>query len=548
VDEKAIRALALLAVSACLGCTGRVDGGPRGAGPEGPGVIDVRLATTAIPRLSVREVDATLEQVLGITGAAARHLPPDPATAINPVTGAEDEIFDTEAGTKTPSQVFVEGLEALAFEVAADVSADPARLAAIAPCASDASADPAGCLGDLASALALGLWHRPIAADEESAVVLLAMPFVTEGGFALGARLVIQSMVQSPELAYRAEVGTDVGDDLRRLSGYELLARVSYFLWGTGPTPELLDRVAAQGGELDDAMLEELVREMAADPLADAQMRRFHRMWLRYERMLVTDPALAADMLTESDALLERALFDDAASWDDLFLSTESFVTPALARHYGLAPLPTEPAWVAYDDAQRAGLLTQGSFMSLSSTRMVETLPSRRGAMIARRILCIPILPPPADVDIDDGVEVPEGACKADAYEAHRSSGACSGCHTVIDGIGFGFERFDGLGRYRTVETENPSCEIEGTGQVDGDAFSSPRELAAITMDDGQVARCGVEHVIRFAQRHVSASSDQELVTRLNRAFAREGHDFRALMIASALDPAFRLRREEAAP
>lgn len=545
MDARAVRAAIALALATAVGCTGAVDGGPRGPGDRPTDAIDVRLATTAIPRLSVREVDATLEDVLGVTGAAARHLPPDPATAVSPATGAEDEIFDTEASTKTPSQVFVEGLEALAFEVAETVSADPARLAALAPCASDTAADPAACLGDLASALALGLWHRPIEADERTAVVALATPFVTEGGFLLGARLVIQSIVQSPELAYRVEIGT--GGDLRRLSGYELLARVSYFLWGSAPTPELLGRVAAAGGELDDATLDSLVREMAADPRADAQMRLFHRMWLRYERMLVTDPALAADMLAESDALVDRALFEDAASWDELFTSTESFVTPALARHYGLASVPTEPAWVAYDDAQRAGLLTQGSFMSLSSTRMVETLPSRRGAMIARRILCIPILPPPADVDIDDGVEVAPGACKSAAYEAHRSSGACSGCHAVIDGIGFGYERFDGLGRYRTVETANPSCPIEGTGQVGVDAFSSPRELATIAMDDGQVARCGVEHVIRFAQRARAASADAALVDRLDRSFEREGHDFRSLMIAVALDPAFRLRREEPA-
>ncbi|MDQ3034014.1 MAG: DUF1588 domain-containing protein [Myxococcota bacterium] len=544
----------VLGSSTCIACTGVVESnarGPRGAGRDREVGIDVRAVTTAIPRLSVREVDATLADVLGVEGAAARHLPPDPATATSRITGAEEELFDTDALTKTPSQVFVEGLEAMAFEVARDFVADPARVAELAPCAETADVDPSGCLDTLARTVALRLWRRPMESDEAAALVALAMPFVAEADFLFGARLVVQSIVQSPELVYRTEIGTDAGDGLRRLEPYELLARASYFLWGSAPTPALLERVggiADEGGGLDDATLATLAREMAADPRADEQMRRFHRMWLRYDRMLVTDAALAADMLAESDALLDRALFEDDASWRDLFVSTESFVTPALATHYGLATTPAEPGWVAYDDAQRAGLLTHGSFLSLSSTRTVETLPSRRGAMIARRILCIPILPPPADVDIDDGVEVAPGACKSDAYEAHRSRGACAGCHAVIDGIGFGFERFDGLGRYREVETENASCAIEGTGSMGSETFASPRELTSIVDGSGDLAQCGVEHVVRFAQRHAAASGDRALIARLQGSFEGADHDFRALMIAVVLDPAFRLRREDDAP
>lgn len=507
--------------------------------------LSVREPTSAIPRLSVRELDATLEDVFGIEGAAARHLPPDPATAINTSTRAEDEVFDTELSTKSPSQVFVEGLAALAFEVAGDVAADPSRLGAVEVCAGQARPDDA-CLGSFSRALALRLWHRPLELDEESALLARAAPFIEEGGFALGARLVIQSLVQSPELAYRVEIGADAGEGLRRLSGWELLARTSYFLWGSAPSPALLARLEESGGAIEDEMLEALAREMAGDPRAEQQMRRFHRMWLRYDRMLVGDSALAADMLVESDALVDRALFEDGAEWRDLFISTQTFVTPALAAHYGLGPRPATPSWLAYDDTQRAGLLSHGSFLSLSSTRMIDTLPSRRGAMIARRLLCIPILPPPPDVDIDNGVEVPPGACKAEAYEAHRSRGSCAGCHSVIDGIGFGLERFDGLGRYRTVETENPTCAIEGVGQFRTESFSSPRELVAIADGSGDLARCGVEQVVRFAHRRVTASSDRALIERLSRRFEDSGQDFRELMIAVVLDPAFRFRREEA--
>lgn len=548
------RVVIALLVLACGACTGLVEDrarGPRGTG-AGPRGADVRVATTAIPRLSVREVDATLRDVLGVDGAAARHLPPDPLTAISRTTGAEEEVFDTDALTKTPSQVFVEGLEAMSFEVAREVAADPARLAALAPCFEASPApEPAACLGELARTLALRLWRRPIESDEESALVARAMPFVDEAGLAIGARLVVQSVVQSPELVYRVEIGDDVGGGLRRLDRWELLSRIAYFLWGSAPSAALLERIAAlpPDAPLDDATVAELAREMASDPRADGQMRRFHRLWLRYDRMLVTDPALAADMRAESDALVERALFEEGRSWRDVFASDETFVTPALAAHYGFSAPPASGAeWVPYEDGERAGLLSHGSFLSLSSTRGTETLPSRRGAMIARRILCVPILPPPPDVDIDDGVEVAPGACKSEAYEAHRSRGSCAGCHALIDGIGFGLERLDGLGRHRTSEEATPTCAIEGSGSYGGDAFRGPRELVALADGRGELARCGVAHVVRFAQRRAQASDDAALVDRLHASFERADHDFRELMIAVVLDPAFRLRREEEAP
>jgi len=239
-------------------------------------------------------------------------------------------------------------------------------------------------------------------------------------------------------------------------------------------------------------------------------------------------------MQAESEALVDRALAPDA-SWSTLFTSSETFVTPALATHYGL-PAPTSAAWVAYE-GDRAGILSHGSFLSLSATRVSDTLPSRRGAMLARRILCETILPPPPDVDIDDGVEVPEGACKWEAYEVHRSVGACYGCHATIDGLGFGFERFDGLGRYREVEEANASCSIEGAGSYGGEAFTGPRGLVAVAEET--MIDCGIEQLVRFAYRDRALADDRALLRRLEQGFEASGLEFRELLRAVVTDPSF---------
>jgi hypothetical protein len=52
---------------------------------------------------------------------------------------------------------------------------------------------------------------------------------------------------------------------------------------------------------------------------------------------------------------------------------------------------------------------------------------------------------------------------------AHRASPACSGCHQLMDPIGFSFENFDAVGRWRTAEDAKP---IDASGGLpDGSKF-----------------------------------------------------------------------------
>ncbi len=543
---KTARALVATLALGCVGDIGDDGEGAANAPPKDPGGGTTGLgnenATTAIPRLSRREIDATIADVFGIVGAAERNLAPDPKTAVNPDSAAEVEVFDTIAATKTPSQVFVDGLESLAFEVARDFAANAAAVDALAGCAPAQPLDEA-CLGSFVRNAGLRLLRRPLGEQEVFGLVATVSPLATDpaagaSGHYLAVRGAIAALLMSPEFVYRSEIGTPIGDGTVRLSNFELTSRLSYFLWGTAPSPALLERAA--GPELTDEELAGIVDEMLADPRAEEQMRVFHELWLRYTSLLVTDPQLAADMAAETEALVERAIArGEGTDWTELLTSTETFVTPALAAHYGLA-VPGEPMWVAYDEG-RAGVLSHGSFLSLSLTKQTDTLVSRRGAMIGRRLLCEVILPPPPNVAVDMGVPVEEGACKSDAYEAHAQN-SCAGCHSVIDGIGFGFERYDGVGRYREVEQANPACGIEGVGSFRGETFAGPVDFVTKNLD--QISDCAVVNLVRFAARDWSASTER--VERMTAAFRDSGNDFSALMRAVATDSSFRTRRDVA--
>ncbi len=518
------------------------DDGSDGSGgvPETPDeALDIP-ETSAIPRLSRREIDATVAEVFGVEGAAERFLPEDPRTVVDPMTGAEVEAFDTHASSKDPSAVFIEGLESMALDVAREFAADTAQVEAIAGCTPSGAWDP-DCLRNLIDALGLRLWRRPLTSEETDALLAAATEFGEDGGHEFAVRMVAQSLLQSPEFGYHHELGIDVGDGLRLLDNYELVSRLAFTMWGQGPSAQMLELAA--GADFDDEALLSLAMETAADARAEGQMRTFHQLWLRYDELLVNDETLAADMRAESDALVDRVLLDSESRWTSLLTSTETYVTPSLAEHYGMAEVPAQTGWVAYGDDGRSGLLSHGSFLSLSSTQGSETLPSRRGSMLSQRILCQNIPPPPPDVDIDDGVAVGDDECKADAYAVHRdASSSCSACHSQIDPLGMGFERYNGLGQYRETEPDKPQCNIDGAGEVAGQPFSGPREFAAVLDSEGVAAQCGVTQLGRFVTR---SSDDREaLVGRLVESFEADDENFRALMVAVVTDPAFRYRKE----
>ena len=112
----------------------------------------------------------------------------------------------------------------------------------------------------------------------------------------------------------------------------------------------------------------------------------------------------------------------------------------------------------------------------------------------------------------------------------------------MIDPLGMGFERYDGLGQYREAEPGKPQCVISGEGAVAGQPFSGPREFAAALDEQGLAALCGVKQLGRFVTRHSSDRND--FVERLLETFEADDQDFRALMVAVVTDPTFRYRKE----
>ena len=165
------------------------------------------------------------------------------------------------------------------------------------------------------------------------------------------------------------------------------------------------------------------------------------------------------------------------------------------------------------------------------------------------RLLCQEVPPPPPGVNVD-APPTSTSPCKKDRYSSHASVGGCKGCHGGIDPIGFGLERFDREGRYRTTDDGLPNCAIEGAGTVTGSpagdlSFSGPDGLADALIASGAFERCVVTQVFRFAQGRREEALDVPGILERTDTFKAGQRNFQALLLEMVSDESFAFRREE---
>jgi Protein of unknown function (DUF1588)/Protein of unknown function (DUF1585)/Protein of unknown function (DUF1592) len=281
-----------------------------------------------------------------------------------------------------------------------------------------------------------------------------------------------------------------------------------------------------------------------ADPRAREQLHRFHAMWLGY-RAIPQTPQLAAAFARETNALLDRVIFDERQSYLNLFSFDQTYLDATLADHYGL-PHPSGAAgWVPYGDSGRAGILSHGAVLSAFG-KFSDTSPTQRGIFVRTRLMCQELSPPPPSVMADKPPAGDQNAvCKYDRYAAHRTSSSCAGCHSLTDSIGFGLENYDLAGRYRTHDDGLPQCTIDGDGEITGvGTFQGPAELGALLVDRGLLDACVVKQYLQFALGHKPSASDAAAVDQLTRAFARSDHDLMGLILSLIESDAFARRVE----
>ncbi len=369
------------------------------------------------------------------------------------------------------------------------------------------------------------------------------------GKFEEAVGFILEAMLQSPRFIYRIE--NQVGDGTPwQVGDYELASRMSYILWGGPPDQQLLQ--AAERGDFSGQ-----IDRMLQDPRAVARSKQFVSEWLNLGRLANMspskkrfpnwDPAIAADMREETLAFWEEIVWKQKRPLADLFNAQVSFMTPRLAKHYGLSP--SGKGLERRDLAQvssRGGLLTHGSVLTIGGD---DGSTVTRGLFVLHDVLRGVVKDPPPGTDTTPIPSKPGWSHRRIA-EQRIGDRSCGGCHKKFEPLAFGFGKFDGLGSYREKDEHDNVLREDGTilfpGSDGPKAFKTAAELMDLIAGSDRVKQTVTWKVTQFALGRPLGGSDAPIIEKIHEKTQKNGGTWHALMAAIIESDLVQMTRTEA--
>jgi hypothetical protein len=493
------------------------DGGtPDGAGPDPCAGANIETAPSTMQLLTREQYLNTVRDLLGTDVDVASALP----------AGHEPATFGLVQGNV--AQVDLENYGKAAEVAAAAAVATSAKLDALAPCAAGV-ADKRVCARTFVETFGARVYRAPVADAADIERHLLVYDIGASTSYGHGIAMLLRAMLQAPRFLYRPEPATldRVGPRAVKLTGYEVATRLSYAIWNTMPDARLTAAAASGALSTKDGVAGELAW-MIRDPRGAKAVRRFLEGWIHL-------PAVET-------AVKDRQLFPD---WNNvtfrasLRAQAQTFFDEVLGPAHGtLGSLFT----LDRSDGSGKGLLTLPGLLGTLATA-TESSPIYRGKFVREQLLCQELPAPPPN--IPKPPDVPAGVSTREKFKQHQADPACSGCHRLMDPIGFGFEHYDAVGRYRTTDNGAPvdaSGEVVLSRDLDG-KFVGLAELGQKLSTSAEVEECVARQWFRYFLSRFEQDADRCSMKHVVDQFRAAGSNLNALPLALVKTDAFLYRR-----
>lgn len=404
-------------------------------------------------------------------------------------------------------------------------------------------------------------FRRPAEPGEEAPFLALAITTLEDGRSWMEAlRVALKGVLCSPEFLFLEESGGS------RLDDHAFANRLSYFLTGTLPDPELRG-LADAGGLGETATVRAQVDRLLDGPRFMRFVTDFTDQWLLLREIDETEPD--PQLYPEYDDVLRLAMLGETRRFfaelvekdrplGELIDSDWTYLNRRLARHYGIEGVAGHELLKVRlpEDSPRGGLLAQASVLKVTANG-TTTSPVRRGVWFLENILGEPSPPPPASVpglepDIRGTVTIREQLAK------HSADRSCATCHARIDPPGFALEGFDVIGGrrdfYRSLGEGEPTDReipfqpgrrvryLRGPAVDEGgEDFADFNEFRENLLGEKErVVRCVAEKLLTYALGRGLGFSDRDEIEAIVDKVAEKNYGTRTLVHEVVASPLFR--------
>ena len=370
--------------------------------------------------------------------------------------------------------------------------------------------------------------------------------------FENGLESSLSAILASPKFLFRVERDPDTSTTGTpyAVESLDLASRLAFFIWSSLPDAKLLD--AAESGQLNTAEgMATQARRMLADPRSQALVENFAGQWLYLRNLDAINPDsrlypdfddnLRQAMRKETELLFENMLREDR-SVRDLLQSDHTYLNERLAKHYDIPHVYGERfrKVTLEADSNRGGILRHGSILTVTSYA-TRTSPVLRGHWVMKNLLGTPPPPPPPDIPALEDNAIDKNLPVRERLAEHRANPACASCHNSMDPIGFAFENFDAVGRWRTQELGQP---VDSKGTLpDGTTFDGIAGLEAGLLKRPELfVRTVVEKLFTYALGRGIEPSDSPAVRQVARGAAKDNYRFSSIILHILASDPFTMR------
>jgi hypothetical protein len=310
----------------------------------------------------------------------------------------------------------------------------------------------------------------------------------------------------SPEFQYPATTGTDDEKNI---------ARLALAFWDSLPDAWMIEKAAKQEAHTPE-QLRPIIDRMLQDPRVERKLLRFYLEWLGVhsgkdlskskERFAMFDPAIESNLRFSLELQLEDFTKTDA-DLRGLFSSDSVYLDGKLSSLFGGGLEPTSPMVKVSMPEQRAVGVLSHPYLQAYYAYHDSGSPIHRGVFLAKRILGR-TLRPPVDAIVPISEETAPGLTTRERVAKQTSGAMCQSCHRIINPLGFVFENYDAIGRFRTEESGKP---VDATGSYvtnSGDQveFRNLRELSNFLVDSPEVHQAIVKQLFQFFNKQPLAA------------------------------------------
>ncbi len=332
---------------------------------------------------------------------------------------------------------------------------------------------------------------------------------------------------------------------------------MSYIIWGGPPDEDLLQ--AADKGTLKNRdRVREQVDRMFKDPRAIHRSRQFLAEWLNLNRLQNLQPnrkrfpnwgpELAEDQRKETLAFFEDVVWKQNRPLSDLLNAQFTYLTPRLAKHYGLKPMGPKGTLTRYDlssTPSRGGLLTHGSVLTMGGD---DASMVARGLFVLHDLLDSEVGDPPPCVDTTP-VPTKPGLSQRGISLVRLANPNCTGCHSKFEPLAFGLEKFDGLGSYNEIDDHGNKLREDGEilfpGEDKAVQYKTSAELMNLLAKSRRVRECITRKITQFALGRPLVEADDPILEEIHRSVQQHGGTYQSVITAIVMSDLVQKTRTE---